>query len=117
MLYEYVLSELFPNKENETDSLPDDFNDVLQIRAAPIHSNKSSAKSTKVNWFEEINSANRFLKSNGKPVENYSTPIRRGSVHITTQVIQKYVRSIYCTMKCLLICNCIYNIFFFIIEN
>ncbi|KOC63017.1 hypothetical protein WH47_02466 [Habropoda laboriosa] len=82
VLYEHVISELFPNKENEIDSLGDSFNDVLQIRMAPIHSNKSSAKSTKLNWFEEANSLeNRFSNNSDKAIES-RTIIKRESAQI-----------------------------------
>ncbi|XP_012165481.1 uncharacterized protein LOC100643042 isoform X2 [Bombus terrestris] len=90
MLYEYVISKLFPNKGNEIDSLYDDFNYVLQINTATIHSNKSSAKSTKVNWFEEtISLESRFLNSNSKGREDYTLPMRKESGQTYTQEIQK----------------------------
>ncbi|XP_043585323.1 uncharacterized protein LOC122568977 isoform X2 [Bombus pyrosoma] len=90
MLYEYVISKLFPNKGNEIDSLYDDFNDVLQIHTATIHSNKSSAKSIKVNWFEEtISLESRFSNSNGKGREDYTLPMRKESGQTYTQEIQK----------------------------
>ncbi|OAD53724.1 Breast cancer type 2 susceptibility protein like protein [Eufriesea mexicana] len=90
MLYEYVISELFPNKENEIDSLRDDFNDVLQIRMAPIHSNKSSAKSTKVNWFEEtIPLESRLSNNSGKAVEDHILPMRREIIQTYSQEVQK----------------------------
>lgn len=92
MLYEYVISELFPNKENEIDSLRDDFNDALQIRMAPIHSNKSSAKSTKVNWFEEtIPIESRFSNNSGKAVKDDILPMKREIIQRYTQEVQKYV--------------------------
>ena len=91
MLYEYVMSQLFPKKVNEIDSLHDDFNDVLHIRAAPIHSNKSSAKSTKVNWFEEtISLESRFSNVSNKG-EDHALPIRKEITEAYTQEMQKYV--------------------------
>ncbi|XP_050476282.1 uncharacterized protein LOC126866565 [Bombus huntii] len=90
MLYEYVISKLFPNKGNEIDSLYDDFNDVLQIHTATIHSNKSSAKSIKVNCFEEtISLESRFSNSNSKGREDYTLPMRKESGQTYTQEIQK----------------------------
>ncbi|CAL7936115.1 unnamed protein product [Xylocopa violacea] len=78
VLYEYVISQLFPNKENEIDSFCDDFNDVLQIRTAPIHSNKSSANSTKLNWLEEvIPLENKFSNNSSKAVEDRTLPTKQ----------------------------------------
>ncbi|KAK9299246.1 hypothetical protein QLX08_007689 [Tetragonisca angustula] len=89
LLYEYVMSQLFPKKVNEIDSLHDDFNDVLHIRAAPIHSNKSSAKSTKVNWFEEtISLESRFSNVSNKG-EDHALPIRKEITEAYTQEMQK----------------------------
>ncbi|CAK9833323.1 hypothetical protein ANTRET_LOCUS10025 [Anthophora retusa] len=86
ILYEYVISELFPSRENEIDSLCDGFNDALQIRMAHIHSNKSSAKSTKLNWYEEtIPLENKFSNNSDRPLEN-RTIIKRE----TSQVQKKY---------------------------
>ncbi|XP_053974756.1 uncharacterized protein LOC128874246 [Hylaeus volcanicus] len=76
MLFEYVMSELFPNKENGIDSLGNELNDVLQIRMAPVHSNKSSAKSTKLSWFEEtIPLENKFPNSRSRGIEAAQTKI------------------------------------------
>ncbi|XP_076763824.1 uncharacterized protein LOC143431155 [Xylocopa sonorina] len=74
-LYEYVISELFPNKENEIDSFRDDFNDALKICTAPIHSSKSSANSTRLNWSEEvIPLENKFSNNGNKAVEDRTLP-------------------------------------------
>ncbi|XP_043784534.1 uncharacterized protein LOC122710628 isoform X3 [Apis laboriosa] len=90
MLYAYVISELFPKKENEIDSLHDDFNDVLQIRMASIHSNKSSAKSSKINWFEEtIPLENKFSNNSGKSVEDHILSMRKDVTQTNMQEIQK----------------------------
>lgn len=90
MLYAYVISELFPKKENEIESLHDDFNDVLQIRMASIHSNKSSAKSSKINWFEEtIPLENKFSNNNGKSVEDHILSMRKDITQTNMQEIQK----------------------------
>lgn len=92
MLYAYVISELFPKKENEIDSLHDDFNDVLQIRMASIHSNKSSAKSSKINWFEEtIPLENKFSNNSGKSVEDHILSMRKDNTQTNMQETQKYV--------------------------
>lgn len=92
MLYAYVISELFPKKENEIESLHDDFNDVLQIRMASIHSNKSSAKSSKINWFEEtIPLENKFSNNNGKSVEDHILSMRKDIIQTNMQEIQKKI--------------------------
>ncbi|XP_017889393.1 uncharacterized protein LOC108630556 isoform X2 [Ceratina calcarata] len=90
MLYEYVISELFPSKINDIDSLNNDFNSALQIRAAPIHSNKNSAKSTKMSWFEEtIPLETRLSNSNNKALEDLNLPIRRETAQIHASDIHK----------------------------
>nr|XP_034193416.1 uncharacterized protein LOC117610293 isoform X1 [Osmia lignaria] len=88
ILYEYVISELFPNKENEIDLLRDDFNDVLQIHMTPVHSNKSFAKG--INWFEEtISLENRFSNSKCKAIEDHTTLLRKETSRLNIQEIQK----------------------------
>ncbi|XP_012140341.1 uncharacterized protein LOC100879262 isoform X2 [Megachile rotundata] len=90
ILYEYVISELFPNKESETDLLCDDFNDALQIRMAPVHSSKSVVKSANLNWFEEtISLENRFPNSRCKVLEDHSTLIQKETPRTNIQEIQK----------------------------
>lgn len=92
MLYAYVISELFPKKENEIDSLHDDFNDALQIRMASIHSNKSSAKSSKINWFEEtIPLENKFSNNSSKSIEDHILSMKKDITQTNMQEIQKYV--------------------------
>ncbi|XP_076170097.1 uncharacterized protein LOC143148079 isoform X2 [Ptiloglossa arizonensis] len=89
-LFEYVISELFPYKENGIDSLGDDLNEVLQIRMAPVHSNKSSARSSKLNWFEEtIPLENRFSNSRDRAIEDHVVPIRKEVAQTNINEIQK----------------------------
>ncbi|XP_076623108.1 uncharacterized protein LOC143342773 isoform X2 [Colletes latitarsis] len=90
ILFDYVMSELFPNKENVIDSLGDDLNEVLQIRMAPIHSNKSSAKSTKLSWFEEtIPLDNKFPSSRVRGIEDHIVPIRKEAAQTNIEEIQR----------------------------
>ncbi|KZC14301.1 hypothetical protein WN55_06828, partial [Dufourea novaeangliae] len=81
ILFKYTMSELFPNNENKLDSLDDDFNRVLQIQIAPIHSNKSSARSTKLNWFEETIPLDKVMEDH--------IPIKKGTVQTDIQEIQR----------------------------
>ncbi|XP_076645170.1 uncharacterized protein LOC143354758 isoform X2 [Halictus rubicundus] len=87
MLFEYVISELFPSKENEIER---DFEEALQIRMAPIYSNKSSAKSNKSIWYEEtIPLDNRFSSGKSRMMEDHIIPIRKEIVHANTPEIRK----------------------------
>ena len=86
ILSEYIMSELLPNKENEIDSLGDDLSEVLQIRRASVHSSKSSAKSTKLHWFEEtIPLDHRFPSSRGRAMESHGVPMIRDSAQTSVQ--------------------------------
>ncbi|EGI65647.1 hypothetical protein G5I_05746 [Acromyrmex echinatior] len=67
MMMEYVISELFPNEKDETDSLHDDLTDALRIAPAPVHG-RNSSKNSKANWTEEAISPNY--------IENKSISIR-----------------------------------------
>lgn len=78
------MSELLPNKENEIDSLGDDLSEVLQIRGASVHSSKSSAKSTKLHWFEEtIPLDQRFPSS--RATASHGIPMIRDSARTSVQ--------------------------------
>ncbi|XP_032667685.1 uncharacterized protein LOC116842493 isoform X2 [Odontomachus brunneus] len=68
LLMEYIVPELFPDKEDDTDSLHESLSDTLKITPAPLHSNRNSSKSTKTNWAEEAVSPNY--------IENKSLSIR-----------------------------------------
>ncbi|XP_012056073.1 PREDICTED: uncharacterized protein LOC105619153 [Atta cephalotes] len=70
MMMEYVISELFPNEKDETDSLHDNLTDALRIAPAPVHSNRKidSSRNSKANWTEEAISPNY--------IENKSISIR-----------------------------------------
>lgn len=68
MMMECVISELFPNEKDETDSLHDDFTDALRIALAPVHGNRNSSRNSKTNWTEEAISPNY--------IENKSISIR-----------------------------------------
>jgi len=68
MMMEYVISELFPNEKDETDSLHDNLTDALRIAPAPVHSNRNSSRNSKANWTEEAISPNY--------IENKSISIR-----------------------------------------
>lgn len=50
MIMEYVISELFLNKENDTNVSCKDLSDALQITPASIHNNRNLSKSSKTNW-------------------------------------------------------------------
>lgn len=65
---EYIVSELFPNKENDTDSLCESLSDTLKIAPAPVRDNRNSSKGLKTNWAEEAVSHNY--------IENKSLSIR-----------------------------------------
>lgn len=65
---EYIVPELFPDKEDDTDSLHESLSDTLKIIPAPLHSNRNSSKSTKTSWAEEAVSPNY--------IENKSLSIR-----------------------------------------
>jgi len=67
MMMEYVISELFPKKD-DTDSLRDDLSDALRITPAPVHGNRNSSRNSKANWAEEAISPNY--------IENKSISIR-----------------------------------------
>lgn len=70
--------------------LRDDFNDVLQIHMAPVHSNKSFTKG--INWFEEtISLENRFSNSKYKAIEDHSRLLQKETSRLNIQEIQKYV--------------------------
>ncbi|XP_076669776.1 uncharacterized protein LOC143369565 isoform X1 [Andrena cerasifolii] len=86
ILSEYIMSELLPNKENEIESLGDDLSEVLQIRRASVHSSRSSAKSTKLHWYEEtIPLDKRFPSSRSRAMESHGVPMIRDSAHTSVQ--------------------------------
>ncbi|XP_076384892.1 LOW QUALITY PROTEIN: uncharacterized protein LOC117218282 [Megalopta genalis] len=88
MLFEYVMSELFPSKENEIER---DFEKALQIRMAPIHSNRSSAKSYKSTWYEEtIPLDNTFSNGKSRVLEDQILPIRTEIGDSTPEIRKKY---------------------------
>lgn len=68
LLMDYVTLELFPDKEDDTDSLHESLSDTLKITPAPLHGNRNLSKSTKTNWAEEAVSPNY--------IENKSLSIR-----------------------------------------
>ncbi|XP_076226117.1 uncharacterized protein LOC116426671 isoform X2 [Nomia melanderi] len=87
MLFDYVVSELLPSKENEIEK---DFDKVSQVRMAPIHSNKSSARSTKMTWFEEtIPLDNTFSSGRDKLIEDHIIPLKKETIHANLQENQK----------------------------
>lgn len=56
IIFEHVVSQLFPKKGDDYESLSGNLSDMLRISPAPVHVNKSSARSVqagKVNWTEE----------------------------------------------------------------
>lgn len=67
MLMEYVIAEVIPNKENDTD-LCESLSDALKIAPAPVHGNRNSSRNSKTNWAEEAISPNY--------IENKSLSIR-----------------------------------------
>lgn len=68
MLMEYVIMEVTPNKENDTDSLCESLSDALKIAPAPVYGNRNSSRNSKINWTEEAISPNY--------IENKSLSIR-----------------------------------------
>ncbi|XP_076246364.1 uncharacterized protein LOC143186557 isoform X2 [Calliopsis andreniformis] len=88
MLFDYVMSELFPNKANETDSADNDLSEILQIQKASIHSNKSSAKSMKINFEETISLENRFPSNKDRTIESHIVPLRKEIAQTNMQDIQ-----------------------------
>lgn len=68
MLMEYVIAEVIPNKENDTDLLCESLSDALKIAPAPVHGNRNSSRNSKTNWAEEAISPNY--------IENKSLSIR-----------------------------------------
>lgn len=68
MLMEYVIKEVIPNKENDTDFLCENLSDALKIAPAPVYGNRNSSRNSKINWTEEAISPNY--------IENKSLSIR-----------------------------------------
>ncbi|XP_072746995.1 uncharacterized protein [Anoplolepis gracilipes] len=68
ILMEYVIAEVIPSKENDTDSLCESLSDALKIAPAPVHGNRNSSRNSKTNWVEEAFSPNY--------IENKSLSIR-----------------------------------------
>lgn len=55
---EYIIKEIIPNKENDTDSLCESLSDALKIVPAPVYGNRNSSRNSKINWTEEAISPN-----------------------------------------------------------
>ncbi|EFN87414.1 hypothetical protein EAI_05350, partial [Harpegnathos saltator] len=69
LLMEHVISELFPDKEDDTDFSHDSLSDTLKITPAPLHGNRNSSKSTKTNWAEEAVSPN-YIENKSQSIRN-----------------------------------------------
>lgn len=92
ILFQYVMSELFPKKANEVDSVGSDLNDVLQIHGTSVHSNKSSARSTKFNCFEEtISLENKFPNSKSRTMEGRTQDIQKYGCNISSKKLYIFI--------------------------
>jgi len=87
------MSELFPNEENDTDSLCESLSDTLKIAPAPVHNNRNSSRnSTKLNWTEEAISPN-YIENKSLSIRNRlldtESSLQTVKNHANSQRVQK----------------------------